>query len=233
MRLVWGAGVAAAGLPQLVSRREQRFEWKVRPRFLAEFRCERENAQSPCLPLRPLLLQFNAPVPRAAALAARLQPAQGEALKPLAPGNDEWIQELRFAAPLPQDTRFTLTLPADLRDDAGRALANATAFPLAVATGGLPPLAKFPGDGFGTKQCTFAVTRTLPWSLIGNAADAPGVSERGDAKIGPPTLDDASLFSTRAGFGIPSSERRSGAASVVAPVFVTSAVSVVSPVRRS
>ncbi len=194
VRLVWGAGVAAAGLPQLVSRREQRFEWKVRPRFLAEFRCERENAQSPCLPLRPLLLQFNAPVPRAAALAARLQPAQGEALKPLAPGNDEWIQELRFAAPLPQDTRFTLTLPADLRDDAGRALANATAFPLAVATGGLPPLAKFPGGGFGIVEA--GPDAMLPLTLRHVQADLAGASTGGRVavqRLDAATTDEALL----------------------------------------
>ncbi|HSM20865.1 MAG TPA: alpha-2-macroglobulin, partial [Rubrivivax sp.] len=181
VRLVWGAGVAAAAQPQLVSRREQRFEWKVRPRFLAEFRCERENAQSPCLPLRPLVLRFNAPVPRAAALAARLQPAQGEALLPTAQGSNEWVQELRFAAPLPQDTRFTLTLPADLRDDAGRALANAAAFPLPVATGGLPPLAKFPGGGFGIVEA--GPEAMLPLTLRHVQADLAGASTGGRVAI--------------------------------------------------
>ena len=112
VRLVWGAGVAAAGQPQLVSRREQRFEWKVRPRFLAEFSCERENAQSPCLPLRPLVLRFNAPVPRAVALAARLQPAQGAALAPRIESRQRrWIEELRFAAPLPENARFRSCCP--------------------------------------------------------------------------------------------------------------------------
>ncbi|MDZ7589870.1 MAG: MG2 domain-containing protein [Rubrivivax sp.] len=181
VRLVWGAGVAAAGQTALVSRREQRFEWKVRPRFLAEFRCERENAQSPCLPLRPLVLRFNAPVPRAAALAVRLQPAQGEALVATAEGSNDWIQELRFAAPLPENTRFTLTLPADLRDDAGRALANAAAFPLPVATGGLPPLAKFPGGGFGIVEA--GPEAMLPLTLRHVQADLAGASTGGRVAI--------------------------------------------------
>jgi uncharacterized protein YfaS (alpha-2-macroglobulin family) len=194
VRLVWGAGVAAAGQPQLVSRRDQRFEWKVRPRFLAEFRCERENAQSPCLPLRPLVLQFNALVPRAAALAARLQPAQGEALVPTAEGSNEWVRELRFAAPLPQGTRFTLSLPADLRDDAGRALANATAFPLAVATGGLPPLAKFPGGGFGIVEA--GPDAMLPLTLRHVQADLAGASTGGRVavkRLDPAATDEALL----------------------------------------
>ena len=78
VRLVWGPGIQASnatGAAPVISSRTQRFQWKVRPRFLAEFRCERENARAPCLPLRPMLLHFNTPVPRAMALAARLQPA--------------------------------------------------------------------------------------------------------------------------------------------------------------
>ncbi len=151
VRLVWGAGVAAAGQPQIVSSRAQRYEWKVRPRFLAEFSCERENAQAPCLPLRPLSLRFNAPVPRELALAARLVPEQGAAIAPKADADERGntLSELRFAAPLPENARLRIVLPAALKDDAGRPLANANAFPLPVATGGLPPLAKFAGAPFG------------------------------------------------------------------------------------
>jgi len=181
VRLVWGAGVAAAGAPQLVLRREQRFEWKVRPRFLAEFRCERENASSPCMPLRPLALRFNAPVARAAALAVRLQPAQGAALAPRIDGNDAWVQELRFAAPLAENARFTLVLPADLRDDAGRPLANAAAFPLPVATGGLPPLARFAGGGFGIVEA--GPDAMLPLTLRHVQADLAGAATGGRVAI--------------------------------------------------
>ena len=39
---------------------------------------------------------------------------------------------MQFAAPLPEETRFTITLPKDLKDETGRALANAGSFPLAV-----------------------------------------------------------------------------------------------------
>jgi alpha-2-macroglobulin len=181
VRLVWGEGVAAAGQPQRVSRRAQRFEWKVRPRLLAEFSCERENAQSPCLPLRPLVLRFNAPVPRAQALAARLQPAQGEAIAPRAEGSDDFVNEVRFAAPLPEDMRYALTLPPQLRDDAGRALANASSFPLQVATGALPPLAKFAGGAFGIVEA--GPDAMLPLTLRRVQTDLAGASTGGRVAI--------------------------------------------------
>jgi hypothetical protein len=59
---VFGKGVATpSGVPNAV---EKRFDYKVREPFAAEFSCERENAQAACLPIRPLQLAFNAPVPR-------------------------------------------------------------------------------------------------------------------------------------------------------------------------
>jgi len=194
VRLVWGEGVAAAGQPQRVSRRAQRFEWKVRPRLLAEFSCERENAQSPCLPLRPLVLRFNAPVPRAQALAARLQPAQGEAIAPRAEGSDDFVNEVRFAAPLPERARYALTLPPQLRDDAGRALANATSFPLQVATGDLPPLAKFAGGAFGIVEA--GPEAMLPLTLRHVQADLDGASTGGRVairRLGADSSDEALL----------------------------------------
>ncbi len=168
VRLVWGAGITAAAptAPDApVSTREQRFSWTVRARFSAEFQCERENAQSPCLPLRPMTLRFSAPVPLALAMAARLTPTDkasgGEARAPRdersgAAGIDPaaTVSAIQFDAPLPEGTRFTLSLPAALRDDAGRALANTASFPLTVATGPMPPLAKFAGGGFGILEAS-------------------------------------------------------------------------------
>ena len=88
------------------------------------------------------------------ALAARLQPEGGAALAPRVDpqGSGNTLSELSFAAPLPENTRFTLTLPAELRDEAGRALANAGSFPLTVATAGMPPLAKFAAAPFGVLE---------------------------------------------------------------------------------
>ncbi|REN13972.1 hypothetical protein DSI41_17475, partial [Mycobacterium tuberculosis] len=46
-------------------------EFQVREPFAVSFTCERENAQAACLPLRPMQLQFNAPVTRK--LASQIQ----------------------------------------------------------------------------------------------------------------------------------------------------------------
>ena len=196
VRLVWGAGVAAAGQPQgvsrLVSRQTQRFQWKVRPRLLAEFSCERETARAPCMPLRPLMLRFNSPVPRALALAARLQPTQGAAILPQADSEERgpMLSELRFAAPLPENTRFKLTLPAQLQDEAGRTLSNAASFPLDVATGSLPPLARFAGAPFGIVESgiveagvSAAEPAMLPMTLRHVQADLQGASTGGKVAI--------------------------------------------------
>ncbi|MCU0969114.1 MAG: MG2 domain-containing protein [Rubrivivax sp.] len=162
VRLVWGPGIQAAGRPGLATRGERRFEWPVRPRFSAEVRCEREHARADCMPLAPVVVRFSAPVPRSAALGARLVPAGGA---PIAPRDDEGggadtVEQIRFAPPLAEGAAYTLTLPAGLRDAAGRELANASAFPLAIATGPLPPLARFPGGA------SFGIVEAGPEAML-------------------------------------------------------------------
>jgi hypothetical protein len=155
VRLVWGPGIAAANNPAVVTRQPQRFAWEVRERFTAEFSCERERAEAPCIPLRPLTLRFSAAVPRAQLAQIRLQPAGGgTAVAPkFDAGNTEpALSALAFPVPLAENARYTIVLPKDLRDESGRALANATAFPLAVATGVMPPLAKFAAAPFGVLE---------------------------------------------------------------------------------
>jgi alpha-2-macroglobulin len=60
--LVWGKGIATAtGVP---STEDRRLEYAVRPAFTASFTCERVNSRSDCLPMRPLRVEFSAPVPK-------------------------------------------------------------------------------------------------------------------------------------------------------------------------
>ncbi|MBV7427537.1 MULTISPECIES: Ig-like domain-containing alpha-2-macroglobulin family protein [unclassified Acidovorax] len=152
MQVVFGKGVATpSGVANAV---EKRFDFKVREPFSAEFSCERENAQAACLPIRPLQLSFNAPVPRKLAAAIRLKSPK-ETLQPRMEGagdgqaGDALVNSVQFAAPLAENTAFTLELPKDLKDASGRPLRNADSFPLKVATGGMPPLAKFAAAPFG------------------------------------------------------------------------------------
>ena len=152
LRLVWGPGIGAQQAPTAVSIGEQRFDFRVRESFAAEFSCERERAQAPCLPMRPLRLRFSAPVARALAEAVRLHPAAGGT--PRAPSFDPddrsgEVSELRFDGPHAERAAFTFVLPAALRDTSGRALVNAGSFPLKVATGDAPPIAKFSAAPFG------------------------------------------------------------------------------------
>nr|WP_027994248.1 MG2 domain-containing protein [Simplicispira psychrophila] len=153
VQLVWGEGVATPS--GVANRVEQRVTFEVRAPFTAEFGCERENAQSACLPIRPLTLSFNAPVSRKLAGAIRLKSNQ-ESIAPqqAAPGEDgasadALVNAVQFAAPFAENMAFKLELPKNFQDAAGRALSNAASFPLAVATGGMPPLAKFAAAPFG------------------------------------------------------------------------------------
>ena len=154
LRLVLGSGLATPS--GVATRSAQAFDYDVREPFSAELRCERENAQAACLPIRPLRLSFNAPVPRALAEgvrlhggAATLSPLFEEGGEPAArPDPEALVASLRFEGLAPQ-TRYQLQLPQGFQDAAGRPLRNAAAFPMAVATADMPPLVKFAAAPFG------------------------------------------------------------------------------------
>ncbi|OYY36702.1 MAG: alpha-2-macroglobulin [Polaromonas sp. 39-63-25] len=150
LQLVYGKGVATpSGVANSV---ERRYNFQVREPFSASFNCERENAQSACLPIRPMSLNFNAPVPRKLAEAIRLTSAKNT-LKPVfdaeSSDGDNVVNGVSFKPPFAEQTAFTLELPKDFKDASGRSLRNADNFPLKVATGAMPPLAKFAAAPFG------------------------------------------------------------------------------------
>jgi uncharacterized protein YfaS (alpha-2-macroglobulin family) len=154
VRLVWGAGIAAQANPKIVTRAEQRLTFRVRKPFVAEFSCERERADAPCLPIRPLAVRFSSPVSRETAQAVRLRPASGNALAPVFDKDDKATEfnEVRFPVPLPESATLKVELPSNLKDVTGRALSNAASFPLQVATGTAPPIAKFAAAPFGVVE---------------------------------------------------------------------------------
>ena len=159
VRLVWGKGVAALANPRIVTSVEQVFKYKVRKAFTAEFSCERERAGAPCWPVLPASLNFSAPVPRALAEQVRLRPmgagsVAGAAIAPVIDKDDKSVdlQSLSFPRPLPENATLSLELPPDFKDNAGRPLANASAFPLQVRTAEAPPIAKFATAPFGVVE---------------------------------------------------------------------------------
>jgi uncharacterized protein YfaS (alpha-2-macroglobulin family) len=148
--LVYGKGVATpSGIANNI---DKRLNYQVREPFKASFSCERENAQSACLPIRPMTLSFNAAVPRKLAEGIRLKSAK-DTYKPSfdkdEADGDTVVNGVTFKLIFPEQTPFTVELPKDFKDAAGRPLANADTFPLKVATSAMPPLAKFAASPFG------------------------------------------------------------------------------------
>lgn len=150
VQLVYGKGVSTpSGVPNSV---EKRYKFQVREPFTATFNCERENAQSACLPIRPMSLDFNAPVMRKLAERIRLK-SGSDILKPAfdAESGDtaDVVSSISFKPLFAEQEQYALELPKDFKDASGRTLRNADSFPLKVGTGAMPPLAKFPASPFG------------------------------------------------------------------------------------
>ncbi|MDR5793227.1 MG2 domain-containing protein [Caballeronia sp. LZ008] len=148
MQLVYGTGVT--GPSGIANDVEKRFNFDVRKPFTAGFSCERENANAPCTPLRPMRLTFSAPISRADAQKFALRGPKGSAAPHFDPSDkDAEVSGIEFAAPLPERASLTIEAPANLKDVSGRTLANADLFPLKTATAAMPPLAKFSSGTFG------------------------------------------------------------------------------------
>ncbi len=155
VQLVYDKGVATPGGSSganngVSNSMQKRFDFTVREPFEASFNCERENAQSDCLPIRPMRLNFNAPVPLALAQGISLK-SDKDSYKPAfdKEDDDSQVNSVSFKLILPELTKFTLELPKDFKDVSGRVPRNADSFPLKVATGAMPPLAKFAAAPFG------------------------------------------------------------------------------------
>ncbi|WP_280153460.1 MG2 domain-containing protein [Piscinibacter sp. XHJ-5] len=82
---------------------------------------------------------------------------------------DSGVSAVQFSAPLPENAKLRIELPQDLRDDAGRALGNADAFPLETRTAAAPALVKFPAATFGVLELN--AEPTLPVTLRQVEAD--------------------------------------------------------------
>src|SRR5690606_33421256 len=143
VRLVWGAGVATAS--GVATTEDQTLDFTVRPTFTAELRCQRETARTDCIPLTPIVVRFSAPVPWSEASRITLTAPDGKAYAAVPPDSpDLAVSQVVFRGPFPPSTTLRLEVPTDLKDDAGRTLANAAQMQsLQVALGADPPLAKF------------------------------------------------------------------------------------------
>lgn len=183
MALVWGAGVKSASGRDAGS--DQRFDYTVRKPFTARFECSRVNPQAGCNPVQEAWVRFTAPIPRAQAEAIRIDGPNGVSLKPSFSDDDKraaTISDVKFAAPLPADSTAKLVLPAGIKDESGRPLANAERFPLDIRVDEAPPLVKFAAN-FGIIEAQeggiLPVTvRNVEPQLQGNVAGVGGQSLR-------------------------------------------------------
>ena len=178
VQLVYGKGIYFSDTI------EKRTTYTVREPFQFRFSCERENAQSACLPIRPLGLSFNAPVAKELLEAIRLKS-----------GSTTWKPTLNsehgisFAEILPEKASFTLEFPPNFKDDAGRTLPVGNPA-LQIATGSMPPLAKFAAAPFGVVE-RFAEPNgiaLLPITLRNVESFLPNLP-KGKVKILRPTSD--------------------------------------------
>ena len=151
VRLRVGPDIRAVDQPASLpgSERVRELKYEVRAPFTAKISCTRERAGKPCLPIAPISLTFSAPVPSDTLAGLRL--SAGDTVYEQEPREDEdgFVTFVSYPGPFPAGATLTLTLPNDLRDDAGRALLNAERFPMAIEVSDYPPLAKFASGAFG------------------------------------------------------------------------------------
>ncbi len=154
MRLIWGKGVKSVS--GVGTTKDQILSFKARSPFTASFTCERENPKAACIPVLPMRLRFSSPVPWDTARKILLRGPSGS-YRPQSPaaeegeneeggfeqGNGGFVYEISFKGPFPENASFTIEIPENMRDDAGRTLENRDNFPLVVGTDSYPPLAKF------------------------------------------------------------------------------------------
>ncbi len=171
--LVWGKGVASQSGE--TNAQDQRLDFKTRKLFTANVRCERSKPRRGCIPLAPIRLSFSAPVSWSLARQVTLVMADGSRRAPQDPQDPDdppdLVEALEFKPPFAESSNLRIELPKDLRDDAGRALANGDKFPQIVKTDSYPPLAKF-SSRFGIIEAADAVlpvtVRSIEPQLLGS-----------------------------------------------------------------
>ncbi len=176
--LLLDPGVEAAN--GLASQDVQAYAFKVRPAFRARAVCQKVNARAACNPLTPIRVSFGTSIRREDARQVRLTTTDGSVL-PARQDDDDvgspWVESLQFSGPFPEKSTLSLSLPAGLRDEDGRALANATQFPMAIRIDAYPPLAKFTAS-FGVLEAAHPVLpvtlRNLDTGPGGRTLELPG-----------------------------------------------------------
>lgn len=128
--------------------------YEVRAPFTASMRCTRAKPSSFCSPLGDIDVVFSSPIKTQDSQLVKLMVEGKEVSPEVNFGADKNLSDgsvhlITFNGPFPPNANFLLTLPKGLRDDAGRALANADKFPINTKLDNFPPLLKFASGDFG------------------------------------------------------------------------------------
>lgn len=159
VELVWPAEIETPG--GMPGEHTKSLGFTTRNAFSATLFCPRLSEKAACLPERRIRVDFSAGVYRKLTEAVRLRDPDSGILR--SPSEVRWAR-IYFEGPFPPGRRLEIVLPDDFRDEAGRPLANAAAFPLPVEIAPWPPLAKF-AAGFGLLEA--ASDPALPITVRG------------------------------------------------------------------
>ncbi len=144
VNLIWGKGIKSK--TGVATTEDQTLAFSVRRPFIAQFSCERENPKAGCIPITPMYLNFTSPISWKTAKNIQLKSGNKVWLpkKNFDESDDpNFVNDVRFMGPFPQNSKFRLEIPSDVKDDSGRNLENRRSFPLEIKTEKYPPLAKF------------------------------------------------------------------------------------------
>ncbi|HEU4427404.1 MAG TPA: MG2 domain-containing protein [Myxococcota bacterium] len=147
-------GITANGV---ASKNAQTFTYKTRAPLSLTVHCERTSSGAGCLPIASVSLRFSSPVAVSTMGRARLVPLEtaqngekgSDPVPPLQLARSDASEKSAFddsfvaKGPFVPKAHYRLELPAELRDDAGRALAEIDPQRLVLEFDDLPPLAKF------------------------------------------------------------------------------------------
>src|SRR3972149_5110137 len=104
---------------------DQVLNFKTRGPFTATFSCERENPEADCIPILPMRLEFSSSVSWKYGSKIILKGPNNKTYMPSkSDDNTEFVYSITFKPPFPEKASFTIEIPKDIKDDAGRNLAN-------------------------------------------------------------------------------------------------------------
>ena len=113
------------------------------------------------MPTSSMRVDFTAPIARDIAEAIRLKPVKGKPRLPKIDPNVKTVDAVTFEGPFPEQAQYTVELPANLHDDAGRTLASASTQTLDGVSGSKSDLATAVGREVARRALEAGVERVV------------------------------------------------------------------------